>query len=142
MVSIKRHVLSNALVWICSKSLLNTRKGNFGSNVWSIKIRTIHKLSLRLYYQFFWQILSSYCKFLMPRPFKWSILGIHKIILSKIFIKSQRQIMCGSNFYGSDVICTLQILDFFRMLVCTLMLPYFEDYCYLQFIDGVRVVYI
>ena len=39
-------------------------------NVWSIKIRTIHKLSLWLYYDFFWQILISYCKFLMPRPLK------------------------------------------------------------------------
>ena len=25
----------------------------------------------------FWQILISYCKFLMPRPLKWSILGVH-----------------------------------------------------------------
>ena len=39
----------------------------------------------------------------MPRPLKWSILGAHTIILSKIFIKSQRQIMWGSNFYESDV---------------------------------------
>ena len=31
----------------------------------------------------FWQILISYCKFLMPRPLKWSILGAHTIILSK-----------------------------------------------------------
>ena len=29
----------------------------------------------------FWQILISYCKFLMPRPLKWCILGT--IILSK-----------------------------------------------------------
>jgi hypothetical protein len=31
----------------------------------------------------FWQILISYCKFLMPRSLKWSILGAHIIILSK-----------------------------------------------------------
>ena len=31
----------------------------------------------------FWQILISYCKFLMPRPLKWSILGAHTKILSK-----------------------------------------------------------
>ena len=31
----------------------------------------------------FWQILISYCKFLMSRPLKWSILGTHTIILSK-----------------------------------------------------------
>ena len=36
--------------------------------------------------------------------FKWSIQGAYIIILSKKFIKSQRQIMHGSNFYGSDVI--------------------------------------
>ena len=30
---------------------------------------------------FFWQILLSYCKFIMPRPLKWGILGIGTIIL-------------------------------------------------------------
>ena len=68
-------------------------------NVWLIRIWTIHKLSLWLY----WQILISYCKFLMPRPLKWSIPGAHIIMISKIFMKSQRQIMWGSNFYESDV---------------------------------------
>ena len=48
----------------------------------------------------FWQILISYCKFLMPRPLKWTIPGAHTIILSKNIQKSQRQIMCGSNLYG------------------------------------------
>ena len=52
-------------------------------NVWFIKIRSIHKLSLWLYYDFFGQILVSYCKFFMPSPLKWSILGAHTIILSK-----------------------------------------------------------
>ena len=31
----------------------------------------------------FWQILISYCKFLMSRSLKWSILGAHTIILAK-----------------------------------------------------------
>ena len=31
----------------------------------------------------FWQILISYCKFLMPRPLKWGILGACIIILSQ-----------------------------------------------------------
>ena len=31
----------------------------------------------------FWQILVSYCKFPMPRPLKWNLLGAHTIILSK-----------------------------------------------------------
>ena len=30
----------------------------------------------------FWQILLSYCKFLIPRPLKWGILGAGIIILS------------------------------------------------------------
>ena len=29
----------------------------------------------------FWQIFISFCKFLMARPLKWSILGAHKMIL-------------------------------------------------------------
>ena len=29
----------------------------------------------------FWQNLISYCKFLMPRPLKWSIPGTHTIII-------------------------------------------------------------
>ena len=35
----------------------------------------------------FWQILISNCKFLMPRPLKWSLLGAHTMILSKIIHK-------------------------------------------------------
>ena len=49
------------------------------TNVWFIKIWTTHKLSLWL----FWQILILFCKFLMPRPLKWSIQGAHTIISSK-----------------------------------------------------------
>ena len=62
----------------------------------------------------FWPILISYCKFLMPRPSKWCIRGANSIILSKNnhFIKSQRQIMCGSNFYESDVTCTHNLFSF------------------------------
>ena len=67
----------NLIFAICST------RHNFDYNVWSIKIRTIHKLPLWLYYDIFWQILISYFKFLMPRPLKWSILGAHTIILSK-----------------------------------------------------------
>ena len=49
----------------------------------------------------FWQILIQYCKFLMPRPLKWGILGASTIILSKDIDKYA--FMCGSNFYESDV---------------------------------------
>ena len=34
----------------------------------------------------FWQILISYCKFLMPRPWKWSILGAHITSDARYFI--------------------------------------------------------
>ena len=71
---------------------------SFYCNIWFIKIRTIHKLSLWLYYDFFGK--SS---FLMPWPLKWSILGAHTIILSKNIHKVTKQIMSGSNFYESDV---------------------------------------
>ena len=49
----------------------------------------------------FWQILIQYCKFLMPRPLKWGILGASTILLSKDI--DEYAFMCGSNFYGSDV---------------------------------------
>ena len=76
---------------------------HFSFNVWSIKIRTVHKLSLWLYYDFFWQSLISYCKFLIPRPLKWSIPGDHKIISSKKIHKVPKTDMCALNFYGSDI---------------------------------------
>ena len=48
-----------------------------------------------------WQILIWYCKFLMPRPVKWGMLGASTIILSKDIDKYA--FMCGSNFYETDV---------------------------------------
>ena len=48
-----------------------------------------------------WQILTQYCKFLMPRPLKRGILGASTIILSKDIDKYA--FMCGSVFYESDV---------------------------------------
>ena len=55
-------------------------------NVWYITIRTMHKLSLWLYHDFFWQFLISYCKFIMPRLLKWSML---KLSISKIIFSSR-----------------------------------------------------
>ena len=46
----------------------NVWRWSTDNNVWFIKIQTILKMSLWLYYDFFWQIIISYCKFLMPRP--------------------------------------------------------------------------
>ena len=66
-----------------------------GTNVWSIKIRTIHKLSLWLYYDFFGK--SSF----HIANFSWSILGAHTIISSKNIHKVTKTDYVW--FYGSDV---------------------------------------
>ena len=60
----------------------NCTKVSYITNVCFIKIRTTH-CDLGLYFDFFWQILIQYCKFLTPRPLKWGILGASTIILSK-----------------------------------------------------------
>ena len=36
----------------------------------------------------FWQILISYCKFLMSRPLKWYIIGDCILIISKVIHKN------------------------------------------------------
>ena len=57
---------------------------------------------LWLYYVWpYWQILTQYCKFLMPWPLKRGILSASTIILSKDIDKCV--FMCGSNFYETDV---------------------------------------
>ena len=66
---------------------LCAEKIRFGvhTNVWFIKIRTTHYMLTVIVtvLWLFWQILTSNCKFLVPRPLKWGILGVGKIILSK-----------------------------------------------------------
>ena len=49
----------------------------------------------------FWQNLTQYYKFLMPRPLKQGILGASTIILSKDIDKYA--FMCASSFYETDV---------------------------------------
>ena len=72
-------------------------------NVWSIKIHTIHKLSLWLYYNFFGKFHISCCKFLMPRPLQWSTLGAHTIILPKNIHEVTKTDYVWFKFYRSDV---------------------------------------
>ena len=77
------------------------------SNVWFIKIWTIHRLSLWLYYDFYgkssFHIVNFSCQdlenevYLVPLQYYYP----------KIFIKAQRQIMFGSIFYESGVIIEL-----------------------------------
>ena len=77
------------------------RKGN--CNVWFIKNRTTYKMWLWFVtiLWLFWHILIQYCKLLMPRPLKLSILGAScTIILSKDIDKYA--FMCDSNFYETD----------------------------------------
>ena len=79
------------------------RKGN--CNVWFIKNRTTYKMWLWFVtiLWLFWHILIQYCKLLMPRPLKLSILGAScTIILSKDIDKYA--FMCSSNFNETDVI--------------------------------------
>ena len=49
-----------------------------------------------------WQILTKYCKVLMPRPSNWGIQGACTILLPKEIVKYS--FMCGSNFNETDVI--------------------------------------
>ena len=65
----------------------------------SIKIRTTHNLSLSPYY-YFWIILYGNLVYFIA----WEICSMKWGFAKKVIIKSQRQFMYGSNFYGSDVI--------------------------------------
>ena len=71
--------------WVCKCNLqlymaqwvviLPERASLFSFNVLFKLNRTPHKLSLWLYYRL-WQILISYCKFIMPKALKWITLGL------------------------------------------------------------------
>ena len=67
----------------------------------------------------FWQILISYCKFLMPRPLKWSILGAHTIILSKNIHKVTKK-----DYVWLKFLQTRRYIDFIRFLT-----PIFKRSC-------------
>ena len=74
------------------------------NNVWSIKIRTTHNLSLWLY-EYFWIILLyGHLVYFILKVLAWEICNMKWGFAKKVIIKSQRQFMYGSNFYGSDVI--------------------------------------
>ena len=64
----------NKTFFVCQE-----RKLKFSATVW-YKVwctlnRTTHKLWLWLYYRL-WQILISYCKFIMPKALKWDMLSL------------------------------------------------------------------
>ena len=72
-------------------------------NVWSIKIRTTHNLSLWLY-EYFWIILLyGHLVYFILKVLAWEISNMKWGFTKKVIIKSQKQFMYGSNFHGSDV---------------------------------------
>ena len=79
---------------------------NSWTNVWFKRIRTIQNCLCDCNNNFL-----ANPHFILQIPLKWSVQGAHTRIYPKIFIKSQRQITCGSNFYVSDVIDCLTITN-------------------------------
>ena len=79
-------------------------------NVWSIKIRTTHNISLWLY-EYFWitVLLYGHLEYLILKVLAWEICNMKWGFAKKVMIKSLRQFMYGSNFCGSDVIRTKSI---------------------------------
>ena len=73
------------------------------NNVWSIKIRTTHNLSLWLY-EYFWIILLyGHLVYFILKVLAWEICNMKWEFAKKVIIKPQRQFMYGLNFYVSDV---------------------------------------
>ena len=79
---------------LCSMHLLN---------VLSIKIQTTHNPSLWLY-EYFWIILLyGHLIYFISKVLAWEICNMKWRFAKKVIIKSQRQFMYDSNFYGSHV---------------------------------------
>ena len=70
----------------------------YESNLRFIKIRTTHNLSLWL---FFWMILLLYWHlvYFILKVLAWEFCNVKWGFAKKVIIKSQRQLMYGSNFY-------------------------------------------
>ena len=89
-------------------------KSGFFHNVWIIKIRMTHNLSLWLY-EYSW-VISLFGHLNSILHFK--VLGIRnlqcemRICQKKVMIKSVSQFMHGSNFYESDVIINMSLHSF------------------------------
>ena len=58
-----------------SRLIVELYEHKFLSNVLFTLNHTKHKFSLWLYYKL-WQVLISYCKFIMPKALNWDILGL------------------------------------------------------------------
>ena len=90
------------------------------NNVWSLKIWTTHNLSLWLY-EYFWIILLyGHLVYFILKVLAWEICNMKWGFAKKVIIKSQRQFMYGSNFYGSDVryIVLFHTISNYNCVVC------------------------
>ena len=74
------------------------------SNVWFVKIRTTHNLSLWLNECFWIILLYGHLGHFILKVLAWKISNMKFGFAQKVKIRSQRQFMYGSNFNGSDVV--------------------------------------
>ena len=72
------------------------------TNVWSIKIRTTHNLSLWLYKYVWIILLYGHLVYFILKVLTWKFDILNEDLPKKVIIKSEKQFMHGSNFYGSD----------------------------------------
>ena len=108
-------------LWLC-QNLKNLIR--YETNVWFIKIRTTHNLSLWLY-EYFWIILLyGHPVYFILKVLAWEIFNMKWGFAKKVIIKSQRQFMYSSNFYGSDVISRRPHKSGFSFKFCSLLKIY------------------
>ena len=85
-----------------------------------------HDLSLWLYESFCIILLYGHLVYFILKILAWEICNMKWGYAKKVIIKSQRQFLYGSNFYGSDVIMNWQScqskLDFNLVLLAMLYL--------------------
>ena len=72
------------------------------TNVWSIKIRTTHNLSLWLYKYVWIILLYGHLVYFILKVLTWKFVILNEDLPKKVIIKSEKKFMNGSNFYGSD----------------------------------------
>ena len=67
-------------------------------NVWFMKIRTTHNLSL-CFYEYVWiKLLYGHLVYFILKVLIWEICNMKWVFAKKVIIESQRQFMYGSNF--------------------------------------------
>ena len=85
-------------------------------NVWFIKVWTIHKLFVTCFIMTFLANPHFILQISHAKTFEMKYPRCpYNNVIQKIFIKSQRQIMCDLNFYGSDVSCILCSIKYHKV---------------------------